>query len=159
LISREDMIQQSVMDYVRTALIERGYPEDQVELTESFDLAKLRQGLERNVVAAGFNFDDPGEEAELGSDLTRKTYTFEFFVFGLTGTYARNLANVVKFALTRDGRIPLKDISDPAQPVIDYLTEPAARAARQPIPDPEPWQENVWTTTCTVEDEYRAALV
>lgn len=161
MISREDMIEQSVTDYLRAALFEgpNAYPADQVEFLESFDLKRLRAGLDRNIVTVGFNFDDPGEQAELGSDLMRKTYTFEFFVFGLTATYARNLANVAKFALDREGTIPLKDISVAGAPEIDRLVVTGARAAREPIPDPEPWQEHVWSTTCTLEDEYRAALV
>lgn len=160
LIPREQLIEQSVTDYVRTAIFtEFGYSPDKVELVESFDYNQIREGLTKNVVTLGFSFDDGGTQAELGSDLTTRVHTIEFFAFGLTNTWARNLAQVVKHVLERDQRIPLYDYSDAAKPLIDYLLPHAARAARQPIADPEPWEQYVWTTTVQLEDTYSASLV
>lgn len=160
MISREDLVTQSVTDYVREAIfVDRGYPADQVELLESFPYRFNDGQFLKNYIALGFDFDTPGEQAEMGSDLMTRTYTIEFWIFGQTNTYARNLANQVKFALERDGRIPLKDISQAGAPVIDYLIVLGASAEREAVPQPEPWQEFVWTTTGRVEDTYYAALV
>lgn len=158
MISREDLVEQSVTDYARAAIFDdRGYPADQVEMVEDFPHNMTE--LTKNIIALGFNFDDQGTQAELGSDLKNRTYVIEFFVFGLTGTYAKNLANVLKFALDRDGIIPLKDIEQPDAPVIDSLVVEGASTQRQVIADPEPWQEFVWTTTVRVTDTYHALMV
>lgn len=159
MIPREQLIEQSVTDYVRTAIFdEYGYSEDKVELVESFDFSHVRETLERNIIALGFSFDDGGTQAEIGSALTTRVHTIEFFAFGITNTWARNLANVVKHVVERDGRVPLRDYADPAKPIIDWLITYTARSARQPVPDPEPWQEYVWTTHVQVEDTYDASL-
>lgn len=156
-ITREDLVEQSVTDYVRHGLyVDRAYPEDQVEIIESFTGRPLE--LTRTLIALGFNFDDGGEAAEMGSDLKRRQYTIEMFTFGVNATYARNVANAIKFISERDGRIPLKDISLPDQPVIDSMEVLSAHAARQPVPNPEPWQEHVWLTSMRVEDVYHASL-
>lgn len=160
MIPREQLIEQSVTDYVRAAIFtEFGYSADKVELVEAFDFNRVREGLTKNVVTLGFSFDDGGTQAEIGSDLVTRTHTIEFFVFGLTNTWARNLANVVKHVMERDQRIPLIDYSDPAKPTIDYVLPLTPRAARQPIAEPEPWEQFVWTTHVQIEDTYSASLL
>lgn len=160
MITREDLVEQSVQDYVRHALFDlRDTPEDQVEILDAFPFNRFEGQLERNYVAMGFNFDDGGTQAELGSDLKVRLYTLQFFVFGLTPVLARNLANQIKFAADSEGVIPLKDIAQAGGPVIDALVVLSASAERQIIPSPEPWQENVWTSTVRVEDTYHALLV
>ena len=158
MISREDCVEQSVFDYAKDAIRGRGYPESQVELLESFPYRMSDAQFTRTLVAAGFNFDDDGKPAELGSDLKVRQYHVQFFVFGMTATYGRNLANVLKFAMERDGQIPLKNVAVDGDPVIDYLEVLGVSAERQIVPDPEPWQEFVWTTTLRVEDVYSAGL-
>lgn len=162
MISREDLIEQSVQDFLKAALTARGYSlGGDVELVETFPY-HLTGELEKNYVAVGFNFDDEGTAAELGSDLKVRQYTIQFWIFGQTKAWAKNLANVVKFAAQADDdRIPLKDYeADPDDPpVIDYLCVNASSTERQIAPDPEPWQEFVWTTTVVVQDEYHASLV
>jgi hypothetical protein len=158
MISREDLVEQSVTDYVRNAVfVERNYPAEQVELLESFPFKM--EAFEKNYIALGFNFDDDGTQAELGSDLLRRIYTLEFWVFGQTTTYARNLANIVKFAAQKEQSIPLKDISQDPAPIIDYMEVLGVSAQRQIVPDPEPFQQYVWTTVVRVEDVYHASLV
>lgn len=160
MISREDLIEQSVMDYARAAIFdERGYPTSQVEMIESFPFDFQDRAFDHNFIAGGFNFDDMGESAELGSGLLRRLYTIEFFIFGQTETYARNLANVLKFALQRDQAIPLKDVGAVGAPVIDSMEVVGVSAERQIVVDPEPWQQFVWTTTLRLEDVYFANLV
>lgn len=159
MITREDLVSQSVMNFARTGMYARGYTPAVVEFIESFPYT--REGpLTRNLIAAGFDFDDGGTQAELGSDLRIRLYTIEFFVFGLTNTYARNIANALKFTLDADdGRVPLIDIADPGLPIVDYLLVDSCSAERQVIPDPEPWQQFCFTTTLRVHDEYKASLV
>lgn len=160
MISREDLVEQSVTNFIRNAIFTlRSYPPDQVELLESFPY-DLKGELPKNYIATGFNFDDDGTQAELGSDLMRRVYTLEFFVFGRTRTFAKNLANVVKFAFQAEGgTIPLLDISQAGTPEIDRLVVLGASTDRQVVPDPQPWQEFIWLTTANVEDTYHAALV
>jgi hypothetical protein len=158
VITREDLIAQSVSDYGRQALRDRGYDEERVEWREAWDGLPTGE-LDVNYVAAGFDFDDEGEQAELGSDLKRRLYTIQFFTFGQTHTLARNIANALKFVLERDGTIPLLQVDQPGRPEIDRLVVDGVSAERQVLPDPEPWQRYVYTTTLRVEDCYRAALV
>lgn len=159
MISREDMVTQSVQTYARHQIFDvRGYSPTKVEFRESFNF-QMTDAFERNLIAFGFNFDDDGEQAEMGSSLKRRLYTIEFFIFGLTNTYARNLANVLKFALEGEGVIPLLDISQTPPVEIDALVVEGVSAERQIVHDPEPWQEFVWTTHLRVEDTYFASLV
>lgn len=161
MIGREQMVEQSVTDYVKAALFgPRGYDPAKIELLESFPYTQEGGVLdEKNLVALGFNVDDGGVQAECGSDLKRRVYTLQFFVFGLTNTWARNLANQIKFAIDHDGIIPLKDYAQPGAPVVDSMIVESVSAERQIIPDPEPWQEFCWTCHAKVADEYHAALV
>lgn len=158
MISREDCIEQSVTDYARHQIFTvRAYPADQVEMLEAFPYTREDATLDKNLIAIGFNFDDDGEPAEMGSSLTLKLYTIQFWVFGKTNTYARNLANQLKFALNVDGCIPLMDIGEVPPVQIDSLIVRGVSAERQIIQDPAPWQEFVWTVHLKVEDLYFAA--
>lgn len=161
MITREDMIEQSVQDYIRAKLFspERGYTADTVELLDAFPYDRFSGELDKSYVAVGFNFDDQGVQAELGSDLKTRRYTLEFFIFGRTAVWGRNLANVVKFAADNDAVIPLLDYNDPAKPQFDTLTVEGTRAEKQVIGDPAPHERHVWVTSVVVEDIYRAALV
>jgi hypothetical protein len=158
MITREDLIQQSVFNYARDALRTRGYTEEKVGILEAWE-GQLSGELDRNYVAFGFDFDDEGQQAELGSDLKVRLYTIQAFVFGQTQTLARNIANALKFAMEHDGTIPLLDISQPGLPEIDRITVDGVSAERQALPDPQPWQRYLYTTTVRLEDYYRAALV
>lgn len=164
MITREDLVEQSVMERAKTAIFtERGYPSAKIDFIDTFpyDLVDNKNGgrpLTKNIVAAGFNFEDEGEQAELGSDLLRRTYTLEFFVFGITNTWARNLAQALKFGLQQNGTIPLLDVEN-ANVEIDRMPVVGATADRQVVADPEPWQRFIWLTQVKVEDEYHASLV
>lgn len=159
MITREDLITQSVHDYVRHQVFDvRGYPDSQVELRESFIYNLDEETFERNIICAGFDFDDEGRQAEMGSDLKTRVYTIELWVFGLTDTYARNLANAIKFAVDVEGTIPLMDIGQDPPVEIDKLIVEGVNVDRQIITDPEPWQRFVWTARVQVEDTYHASL-
>jgi hypothetical protein len=161
MISREDLVEQSVQEYVKDKLFSapRNYSTDLVELLDAFPYDRFDGELDKNYVALGFNFDDDGRQAELGSDLKTRLYTIEFFIFGMSAVWGRNLANVVKFAADNDGIIPLLDFGDLAKPQIDALVVDGTRAERQAVRDPKPHERHVWVTYVVVEDTYRAALV
>jgi hypothetical protein len=115
-----------------------------------------RPRLPERARAIGFNFDDGGECAELGSDLLRRQYTIEVWVMGLSGAEGRNLANAVRDSMEFDAVVPLKDITAAGQPVIDYLMVDPVSVQRQPVPEPKPWQEFLWIVSIPVIDEYHA---
>lgn len=161
MIDRQSMIEQSVTDYVRAGLVERGYAEGQhFSIAETFPYTVSPEGgvdLSHSWIAIGFNSDQDGEAAEMGSGLWRRPYIFEFFVFGATTTWARNLAQHIKFIL-EDAWVPLKDLDAEGTPEIDQLEVLGATADRQIVPDPLPFQEHVWSASATIEDVYDAAL-
>lgn len=166
-VTREDFVEQSVQTYVKRQLFDvRGYPTDVIDLleTDAFDenMFGAQEEIEKNHVAQGYDFDDDGRQAELGSSLIRRQYTFEFFVMGISSTWARNIAQAIKFSVEQDGIIPLLDITDTASapdwPTIDALVLVAVSANRVMVEDPAPWQRHIWVTRVRVEDEYDARL-
>lgn len=162
MISREDLIAQSLYDYVEAGLRGRGYPETRVLMLEAFPYTLNEQQNGRTMLAVGFDFDDQGVAAEMGSDLKERVYTVQFVIYGPTNTEARNVANVVKFIIegaNTAGGVPLMDIGQVPPVEIDRIEVEGVNADRQIIGDPEPWQENVWTTTAKLLDVYFASLV
>lgn len=166
MITREDQVEQSVQDFIKEGLTALGYTDQHVIVRDNFPSAEERTvPLETTTIAAGFNFDDGGRHIELGSDLTLRVYTIEFWTFGTTGNYGRNVAHVIRSILEMgDYLIPLKAIEQDARPVIDQLIiqdERGISVTRQVAHDPRPWDRFVWSTTVKVEDTYypSAALV
>lgn len=162
MIHRETLISQSVFDFAVTELRGRGYPEDQVVFVEEFPYAVAEgtvKTLEHNIVAVGFDFDDPGRPVELGSDLMERAYTIQFWVFGVDPATGENIAHALKFGLDSKGAIPLLDYEDEDEPELDQLEVGGTTSERQVLAnDPTPAQQNVWTTTLKVEDTYYASL-
>jgi hypothetical protein len=164
-ITREDYVEQSVQTYAKRQLFDvRGYPEEQIDWLDSFDdnMFTATHEPSKNYVASGFDFDDGGRAGELGSDLIRRLYTFEFFIIGLSSQWAKNLAQAIKFGIENDGVIPILDIADadaaPDWPQIDALILEDVTANRVMVQDPAPWQRHIWVTRCRVWDEYYARL-
>lgn len=158
-ITREDWLAQSVYDFATEEIYtRRDYPRNYVEFVEGFpyDLADAELG--QNLVAVGFDFDDPGAAAEMGSDLISRLYTVQFWIFGRTDQQARNLAQALKFSLESRLTLPLKNIELDEAPVVDQLEVEGASAERQIVPDPQPWQRFVWTATFQFRDYYNAGL-
>jgi hypothetical protein len=135
-----------------------GYPRSQIEIVESFDPANFEgkpTPLDMNYVATGYDFDDGGRQAELGSSLKERLYTIEFFVLGKDATWGKALAQAIKFSLESEGDlIPLLDIRERDRPRMDTLVVEYVSAERQPIPRPAPWQEHIWLVTLKVCDIY-----
>jgi hypothetical protein len=162
-ITREQMVEESVKILIRAALTGRGYSENTGDtkgwrMIDSYPYGL--QKLDTNLVAAGFDFDDGGRQFEIGSNLKERKYTFEFFVFGTSLTWAKSLANAVKFSIEEDQAVPLYDITVTPDPTLtgEWLELDAVHSRREPIPEPEPWQEFVWTVTCSLTDWYTPAL-
>lgn len=157
MITRESLIEQSVMDHLRAYLTTLGYM-DKIILREAFPTVDERAApLKQTTVATGFNFDDGGRLVELGSDLTLRVYTIEFWVFATTAAMGRNVANVVKDIFELHHVVPLINYGDPAKPVIDHivlLQERGVQVQRQISTDPLAWDLNVYTTTVKFEDFY-----
>lgn len=156
-LNRETLVEQSVQDFARAGLRAQAFTDDDVEWMESFDEQRLR-GLTKNTIAYGFTADDTAVQAELGSDLVTRPYHFEFFVFGTTRTWARTLANALKFELDKEGLIPLVDVGDADRPVLDQLIVQSVTARHEPISEPEPWQRFIFTVRLQVEDTYSSRL-
>jgi hypothetical protein len=160
-VTREELVEQSVTDYLREQMFTvRQYPADRVELRDAFTEAEFFDGpLDKNYLAIGFNFDDGGTPAELGSDLIFRTYTIEVWVIATSAHEGRNLANAVRDSMESEGLVPLKDVAVAGAPIIDYLIVDPVRSQRQPVPNPKAWQEFLWIVSIPVVDEYHARLV
>lgn len=161
MIPREELVEQSVTDYLRNQLFNvRDYSAADVEILQAFDRARfeLMTKLDKNYIAIGFSFDDGARQAELGSDLKRRIYTIEFSTFGMTALWGRNLGNIIASSLEFDGCIPLKDVGGTGD-VIDTLLVDNVRASRVPLANPRPWQDHIWATRVVVTDEYFASQV
>lgn len=158
-ITREDMVEQSVTDYIRAELFtERDYPTDRIEVIESFRPGQFEAltELDKSYVALGFNYDTGGEPAEMGSTLRRRRYSVEVWVIAVSPEAGRNLAYAIRDALEHDGIVPLLDLTVDGRPPFDALIVDPVRVERQPVPDPKPWQENVWLVTVPLIDEFYA---
>lgn len=159
VITREYKVEQSVTDFLRSQLFSaRGLPPAEVMLHEAFEYKNFSdQPLDKEYVTLGFNFDQGGRPAELGSDLTILEHNIEIWVFATTPERGSNLAAQIQAGLgSNNGTIPLKDYAQNGDPVIDQLIVVKVKKQRQPHPDPEPWQENAWTVTLVVQDEFFA---
>lgn len=155
MVTREDKIVQSVQDYVRQRLfVDAGYSADDVELEDAFPEGKFDSPLDKTHVAFGFNFDDGGRPAEMGSNLKVRVYTLTFYVFGVDGDWGENVANVVKAAVESDMVLPLMDYGEPGTPFLDNLEVDGVTTQRQYVKDPRPWERFIWTTTVKVTDTY-----
>ncbi len=153
-VTREQKVEQSVQDFAEAVLRDKGWSEAKLELLDEFPYEKFEGSLSKSYVAFGFNFDDEGKAAEMGSDLKKRIYTLEFFVFGRSALEAKSIANQIKFALDTDEIVPLKDIGEVGAPIIDSLVMVGCKAEKMVVPDPAPYQQAVWVTTCRVEDVY-----
>lgn len=158
MIPREALISQSVYDYMKAELAANGYPATKVKLREAFPSPEERSApLDITTVAVGFTFDDGGVAVELGSSLTRYIHTIEFWTFGLTPTWARNVAYAMRHFLRADFMVPLKDYAVAGAPVIDQLLledERAVRVQQQVATEPRTWDQFVWSTTARFEDYF-----
>lgn len=158
MIPRETNIEQSITDHLNGFLELLGYDDTVLLVREAFPSVDERsEPLLITTLATGFNFDDGGRMVELGSDLTQRVYTIEFWTFATSPGMGRNVANVVKEIFERNHVVPLHDYGDPAAPIIDHLVmlqDRGVQVQRQIATDPRQWDVNVFTTTVKFEDFY-----
>lgn len=154
-VSREQMVEESVNLYIKAALVGRGFGSN-YQMIESYPYGVTK--LDNNLIACGFEFDDGGKAFELGSNMKERKYTTEFFVFGMTLTWAKSLANAIKFGIEQDLVLPLVDPTQAGNPQIDILYVDLVHSRRQVIADPEPWQEFTYMVNCVLCDYYTPSL-
>lgn len=157
---REELVELSVLRAITLGLPDYGYvlsPGDgaNVLVREAFPTPDERaEELTITTLAFGFNIDDGGEEAELGSNLTRYVHTLMCWSFGLEPRFTRRLAHTIKNIARRNlDSIPLYDFNqaDPA-PQIDTLRVMKTQVRHQVNNSPRPWDQYVWTTALSVRD-------
>jgi hypothetical protein len=160
---REELVEMSVMRAITVGLPDYGYvlangasppPNANLLVREAFPTPEERgQELTITTVAFGFNIDDGGEAAEMGSNLTRYTHTLMCWTFGLELRFARRVAHTVKNIARRNfDHIPLLDFNQASDPQIDALTVMATQVRHEVNNSPRPWDQYVFSTGITVRD-------
>lgn len=158
MIPRSQYLTQSLEAFITDQVRAAGYGADEFKILETFPHEQIRteQDIDKTYIASGFNYTRPPRRIEMGSMLSRRPCTFEVFVFAPGNSNAgENVTGVLEEVLDRR-TIPILDVEDPLRPEIDRLDLLGVTAARQPIPRPRPWEENVHLVTLNAEDEYYA---
>lgn len=162
MIIREELLEYSILQAIREGLPTYGFnltdgdPDQNLILREAFPTPEERAAdLKMTTLAFGFNLDDGGRPAELGSTLTTYTHTIMAWTFALEPRFGRRLAHSIKHVmLGGDGTIDLLDFNQPEDPAIDSLEILKAQVQHQANPSPRPWDQFVWTTAISVRDTY-----
>lgn len=157
----------SVMRCISVGLPDYGYvvangqnsipPNANILLREAFPTQDERsQELTITTLAFGFNIDDGGEPAELGSNLTRYVHTLMCWTFGLEPRFTRRVAHTIKNICRRNlDIIPLFDFNQPdPAPEIDALNVMRTQVRHEVNNSPRPWDQYVYTTAIAVRDIY-----
>lgn len=154
-VGRQKLIEQSLQDFVEDALAAQDFPMPQIEMLDLFEQRDFGDSpIDKEYVALGYNFDEGGAPAELGTNLRRYRHIIEIFVIATAAARGQSLAYAIRDTLEGAERVPLKDVTQAAQPVIDVLLIDPVSAERQAIPDPEPWEEFVWLLRAPIIDEF-----
>ena len=155
----------SVMRCIATGLPDYGYvvengsnsvPGANILLREAFPTPDERNGeLLITTIAFGFNIDDGGEPAELGTNLTRYVHTLMCWTFALEPRFGRRLAHTIKNIARRTlDALPLYDFNQDSDPQIDTLLVMKTQVRHQVNNSVRPWDQYVWTTSLAVQDFY-----
>lgn len=152
-ISRQDLVEQSVLYYIQNGLSGLGITPGYLEAfnTNLFE----NEALDKSYIAEGFNSTDGGRLWELGSNLRRTLYNLEYWIIGLNYSEGRNLANQVRGLVEQNLIIPILDFTQPQPyPVIDALesAEHPAKVERAVVGNPLPWQQYLWQVCVPVLD-------
>lgn len=157
MIDRATVIGRSVEAFAKDQLFGvRTYPQEQVVFLDAYPSPeRMSRPLDRNYIAVEAGPDDGGRQAELGSALKRRLYTFDFYVFGKSRVWGKNLASVLRFSLEGEQVINLLD-SDGTTTIghvdVDFVSaQPAITRT------PRPWEEHAWITRLRVEDFWSSA--
>ena len=163
---REELVEMSVMRCISVGLPDYGYvvangqnsipPNANILLREAFPTPDERgQELTITTIAFGFNIDDGGEPAELGTNLTRYVHTLMCWTFGLEMRFTRRVAHTIKnIARRRLDIIPLYDFNQDPEVEIDALSVMRTQVRHEVNNSPRPWDQYVFTTSLAVRDIY-----
>jgi hypothetical protein len=160
VIIREELLEYSLLQRIREGLPAFGFTlageGRDLDIREAFPTPEERsKELTITTLAFGFNIDDGGKPAELGSTLTEYTHTIMCWTFGLEPRFARRVAHSIKHILRGgDGTLPLLDFNQVGDPAIDNLEVLKAQVQHQMNASPRPWDQYVWTTSINVRDVY-----
>lgn len=162
---REELVEMSVMRAITTGLPDYGYvlangngsppvPGANLLVREAFPTPEERgQELTITTLAFGFNIDDGGQPAEMGSTLTRYTHMMMCWTFGLEVRFTRRIAHTVKNIARRHfDHIPLLDFNQEDNPEIDALTVMSTQVRHEVNNSPRPWDQYVFTCGISVRD-------
>ncbi len=160
---REELVELSVLRWITGALPDYGYviaptPDPSggnVYVREAFPTPEERnQELTVTTLAFGFNIDDGGEPAEMGSNLTKYVHTIVCWVFATEPRFGRRLGHTLKNVARRNmDTIPLLDFNQPdPAPTIDGLNVMRAQTRHEVNQSPRPWDRYVWTCAISVQD-------
>ncbi len=157
MIDRESIIEKSVELYLRNQLYTvRHYPTDKVVMLDAYPTGeRMMMPIDKNYIAIGWSADDGGRQAELGSSLKRRIYTMDFYIFGISRIWGKNIASVVRFCLETDGTIDLISPSDSS--VIGYVDVDFVSSQQVIANNPRPWEEFAHVTRLRIEDYYSSA--
>lgn len=162
MVIREELVEYSLLQYLREGLpafglvLDKEDPDQNLNLREAFPTPEERtQELDMTTLAFGFNIDDGGRPAELGSTLTTYVHTIMVWTFALEPRFGRRVAHAVKHVVRGgDGTIDLLDFNQEGDPAIDSLEVLKAQVQHQVNVSPRPWDQYVWTTSINVSDTY-----
>lgn len=170
---REELVEASVLRAITTGLPRYGMvkqsqdfagPAPNVVIREAFPTPDERaQELVATTLAFGFNQDDGGQPAEMGSSLTRYVHTLTAWVFALEPRFGRKVAYAIQHVCRVNANpyglpdtIPLLDFNaDPQNPPqIDTLLTLGVQVDHQGNNSVRPWDRYVWTCNINVRDTY-----
>jgi hypothetical protein len=161
---REELVELSVFRAVTAGLPDYGYVlvnginntsgNGNVFVREAFPTPEERsQELTITTLAFGFNIDDGGEPAELGTNLTRYVHTLICWTFALEPRFGRRLAHTIKNIARRNlDLLPLYDFNQDPEVQIDTLNVMKTQVRHEVNNSPRPWDQYVWTTALAVQD-------
>lgn len=168
MLIREELVEASVMRAITTGLPNYQYTlttdgndpaTGNVYVREAFPtLDEREQELKVTTLAFGFNIDDGGTPAEMGSNLTAYVHTLVCWTFAIEPRFGRRLAHTIKnLVRVSNDWIPLYDFNQAngsEAPQIDTLNVMQAQTRHEVNNSPRPWDRYVWTTAVAVRDIY-----
>lgn len=168
---REELVEASVLRCLTSGLPRYGLqlgtngdvgPAPLVVVRNAFPTPDERaEELTATTLAFGFNVDDGGMPAELGTSLTHYVHTLVVWVFALEPRFGRKVAYAIQHVCrvnpdTLPDTIPLLDFNADADapPVLDSLMTLHVQVKHEGNSSPRPWDRYVWTASIGVRDTY-----
>jgi len=158
-LTRKDMIEQSLQDWIRSYLITVGLTEGtQYRLEDTYSQV-MQSPMDMSIMVVTQGESDPSVDMEIGGPLAQKRHIFHVDVFGSGEKTGKGLARTVEELFESGSRLPLKSYSTGVGVVIDSLRISNAYHARLIYLDPDEWRKYHNVVQVTVIDEFnRPAL-